>query len=39
VLTARSNALLNALPDEPINQARANAIRWLLSNKIYVEGA
>jgi len=39
VLTARSNALLNSLPDEPMNQARANAIRWLLSNKIYVEGA
>jgi hypothetical protein len=39
VLTARSNALLNALPDEPVNQARADAIRWLLSNKIYSDGA
>jgi len=39
VLTARSNALLSALPDEPINQARADSIRWLLSNPIYDCGA
>jgi hypothetical protein len=31
--------LLNALPHEPTNQARADAIRWLLSNKIYDAGA
>jgi len=39
VLTARSHALLGALPDEPINQARADSVRWLLSNPIYSEGA
>jgi hypothetical protein len=39
VLTARSNALLDALPDEPISQARADAIRWLLSNPVYDQGA
>jgi len=39
VLTARSNALLSSIPDEPVNQARANAIRWLLSNPIYEKGA
>ena len=38
VLTARSNALLGAIPDEPINQARADSVRWLLSNRIYDEG-
>ena len=32
-------ALLTALPDEPINQARADSIRWILSNRIYDEGA
>jgi NADP-dependent 3-hydroxy acid dehydrogenase YdfG len=39
VLAARGAALLQALPDEPINQARADSIRWLLSNRIYDEGA
>ena len=39
VMAARGAALLSALPDEPINQARADSVRWLLSNKIYDEGA
>jgi hypothetical protein len=39
VLAARGEAILRAIPDEPINQARADAIRWLLSNKIYDAGA
>jgi NAD(P)-dependent dehydrogenase (short-subunit alcohol dehydrogenase family) len=39
VLAARHAALLGALPDEPINQARADSIRWILSNPIYDQGA
>ena len=39
VMTARNEALLRALPDEPINQARADSIRWILSNAIYDRGA
>jgi NAD(P)-dependent dehydrogenase (short-subunit alcohol dehydrogenase family) len=39
VLAARHAALLGAVPDEPINQARADSIRWILSNAIYDKGA
>jgi NAD(P)-dependent dehydrogenase (short-subunit alcohol dehydrogenase family) len=39
VLAARSAAILAAVPDEPINEARADSIRWILSNPIYDEGA
>ncbi len=39
VIAARNAALLNAVPDEPINEARADSIRWILSNPIYGEGA
>jgi len=35
VLTARSNLLLNSIPDEPHNAARADSARWLLSNPVY----
>jgi NAD(P)-dependent dehydrogenase (short-subunit alcohol dehydrogenase family) len=35
VLTARSELLLGALPDEPVDQARADSARWLLSNPVY----
>src|SRR5579872_4858151 len=34
VLAARHAALLAAIPDEPVNQARADSIRWILSNAI-----
>lgn len=39
VLAARSDAILAAVPDEPINSARAESIRWILSNPIYDQGA
>jgi NAD(P)-dependent dehydrogenase (short-subunit alcohol dehydrogenase family) len=39
VLAARHAALLAAVPDEPLNQARADSIRWILSNPIYERGA
>ncbi len=39
VLTARSALLLGAIPDEPINQARADSARWILSNPVYETGA
>jgi NAD(P)-dependent dehydrogenase (short-subunit alcohol dehydrogenase family) len=39
VIASRNAALLAALPAEPVDEARARAIRWLLSNKIYSEGA
>jgi NAD(P)-dependent dehydrogenase (short-subunit alcohol dehydrogenase family) len=39
VIRCRSDALLASFPDEPINQARADAARWILSNRIYSEGA
>jgi NAD(P)-dependent dehydrogenase (short-subunit alcohol dehydrogenase family) len=39
VLAARHAALLQAIPDEPLNQARADSIRWILSNPIYERGA
>jgi NAD(P)-dependent dehydrogenase (short-subunit alcohol dehydrogenase family) len=39
VLAARHAALLAAIPDEPVNQARADSIRWILSNAIYDRGA
>jgi len=38
VMAARNDAILRALPDEPVDSARVDAIRWLLSNRIY-EGA
>ena len=39
VLAARHAAILAALPDEPINEARAESIRFILSNPIYDRGA
>ena len=39
VIAARNDALLAAVPDEPINEARAESVRWLLSNAVYSEGA
>ena len=35
VLTARSHLLLGSIPEEPINQARVDSARWLLSNPVY----
>ena len=35
VLTARGKLLLDSIPDEPINQARADSARWLLSSPVY----
>ncbi len=39
VMAARHAALMAALPDEPIDAARAQAIRFILSNPIYDRGA
>ena len=39
VIEARNRALAAAVPDEPYPQARADSIRWILSNPIYSEGA
>jgi NAD(P)-dependent dehydrogenase (short-subunit alcohol dehydrogenase family) len=39
VLTARSELLLGSIPDEPINQARADSARWILSNPVYENNA
>ena len=39
VIGARHDALLASFPDEPINQARADSVRWILSNPVYSEGA
>ena len=39
VLAARHTTLEAALPDEPIDAARAEAIRFILSNPIYDRGA
>jgi NAD(P)-dependent dehydrogenase (short-subunit alcohol dehydrogenase family) len=39
VLTARSKLLLGSIPDEPINQARADSARWILSNPVYEQNA
>ncbi len=39
VLAARSAAILAAVPNEPLNEARADSIRWILSNPIYDKGA
>ncbi|HEY6455989.1 MAG TPA: SDR family NAD(P)-dependent oxidoreductase [Steroidobacteraceae bacterium] len=39
VLTARSNLLLGSIPDEPLNEARANSARWILSNPVYETSA
>jgi NAD(P)-dependent dehydrogenase (short-subunit alcohol dehydrogenase family) len=39
VLTARSELLLGSIPDEPLNEARANSERWLLSNPVYNQKA
>jgi NAD(P)-dependent dehydrogenase (short-subunit alcohol dehydrogenase family) len=38
-LAARNGAILAAVPDEPIDEARADSIRWILSNPIYDKGA
>jgi NAD(P)-dependent dehydrogenase (short-subunit alcohol dehydrogenase family) len=35
----RCRAMIAAFPDEPLNQKRADEIRFLLSNPIYAEGA
>jgi len=35
VLTARSRLLLGSIPDEPIDETRAEFSRWLLSNPVY----
>jgi NAD(P)-dependent dehydrogenase (short-subunit alcohol dehydrogenase family) len=39
VLAARHAALLAAVPDEPVDEARAQSIRWILSNPVYDRGA
>ncbi|HTW39004.1 MAG TPA: SDR family NAD(P)-dependent oxidoreductase [Steroidobacteraceae bacterium] len=39
VLAARNACLLAAVPNEPIDEARAESIRWILSNPIYDQGA
>ncbi len=39
VIKSRNDALEAAIPDEPFPQDRADAIRWILSNTIYSEGA
>ena len=39
VIKARGDAMVAAVPDEPVPQARADSIRWILSNAIYSEGA
>ncbi len=39
VMAARHAAIISAVPDEPINEARAESIRWILSNPIYDRGA
>ena len=39
VIKSRNDAMLAAVPDEPFPQARADSIRWILSNAIYSEGA
>ncbi len=39
VIAARHAALLAAVPDGPIDEARAESIRWILSNAIYDKGA
>jgi NAD(P)-dependent dehydrogenase (short-subunit alcohol dehydrogenase family) len=39
VLKARSDLLLGSIPDEPLNQARADSARWLLSNPVYQNNA
>jgi NAD(P)-dependent dehydrogenase (short-subunit alcohol dehydrogenase family) len=39
VIKSRNDAMLAAVPDEPFPQARADSIRWILSNAIYSDGA
>ncbi len=39
VIKARGDAMVAAVPDEPYPQARADSIRWILSNAIYDQGA
>ena len=39
VMAARHAAIMAALPNDAIDQARADSIRWILSNPIYSEGA
>ena len=39
VIKSRNDAMLAAVPDEPFPEARADSIRWILSNAIYSDGA
>ena len=39
VIKSRNDAMLAAVPDEPYPEARADSIRWILSNAIYSDGA
>lgn len=39
VMAARHAAIMAAVPNGPVDQARADSIRWILSNPIYSEGA
>jgi len=39
VIKSRGDTMLAAVPDEPFPQARADSIRWILSNPIYSDGA
>jgi NAD(P)-dependent dehydrogenase (short-subunit alcohol dehydrogenase family) len=39
VLSARSKLLLGSIPDEPIDEARADSARWILSNPVYEQNA
>ncbi len=39
VLEARSRLLLGAIPNEPIDPARADSARWLLSSSVYQNNA
>lgn len=39
VMAARHAAIMAAVPNGPLDQARADSIRWILSNPIYSEGA
>ncbi len=39
VMAARHAAIMAAVPNDPIDQARADSIRWILSNPIYSAGA
>lgn len=39
VLAERHAAIMAAVPNGPVDQARADSIRWILSNPIYGDGA